>query len=59
MIDWREFCGGIAIAAILLLAMFLLSSCAGQPFQAICGVQPIGQTEAGIPYFAISCEPQK
>ena len=32
---------------------------AGGGFQGICGVQPIGQSEGGVPYFAISCEPQK
>ena len=46
------------VLACMLLIGFLVG-CAGQPFQAICGVQSIGQTEAGVPYFAISCEPAK
>ena len=59
MIDWRELLAAAAIIIVLLGAMFIVTGCAGQPFQAICGVQAIGQSEAGVPYFAISCEPQK
>ena len=58
MIDWRELLAAAAIIIVLLGAMFLVG-CAGQSFQAICGVQPIGQSEAGVPYFAIACEPKK
>ena len=59
MIDWRELLAAAAIIIVLLGAMFLVTGCAGQTLRAICGVRPIGQSEGGIPYLAISCEPQK
>ena len=58
MIDWREIAAAAAIIVLLLGAMALITGCT-TPFHAICGVQSIGQSEAGVPYFAIACEPQK
>ena len=54
MKNYKLFC---VLACILLIGFMV--GCAGRPFQAICGVQPIGQTDAGVPYFAIACEPAK
>ena len=58
MIDWRELGFAVAVIVILFTAAALLPGCAGHGFTGVCGIQPIGTSDGGVPYFSIHCEPQ-
>lgn len=48
---------------IVILVGFLLTACAEvqkqTTFLAVCAYQPLGNSDAGIPYMALSCDTQE